>query len=50
MSGSVDPPTDSGRLDAEWFAIESKRRGIPAQYWPDGLAAAEELLNADDDE
>jgi hypothetical protein len=44
-----EPPSDSRRLDAEWFAIESARRGVPAQYWPDGLAAAEELFACCDD-
>jgi hypothetical protein len=31
------------RLDAEQFAIYCSKRGIPAEYWPDGLAVAESL-------
>lgn len=49
MSG-VEPPSDSRRLDAEAFALALARRGVPAAYWPDGLAAAEALLNAGDDD
>lgn len=36
------------RLDAERFAIEAVKRGIPSEYWSSGLKAAEDLLNADD--
>jgi hypothetical protein len=39
---------DRERLDAEQFAIEAARRGIPSDYWSAGLKAAEDLLNADD--
>ena len=49
---SVEPLTDSHdlRLDAERFALECARRGVPAEYWPAALAAAEELLNREDDD